>query len=204
MRTRTSRSSAHDRVPQLALDRDGRVERGVAAARTRRRTRRPASRRRDRPAARRRVFEDRRARRRSARGSRRRADATSAVEPSMSVISIVTKPDGSCDGFARRAAALRSDCSWPVMNPTGTIPNFLAAFSSRLRARSRARSSSNLTWPNRASALRTCASSWIGSRRRPRESTYANALSGRSARFVVSSLAIAETLATLAAALRRR
>ena len=49
-------------------------------------------------------------------------------------------------------------------------PVLLGRPSSRLRARSRAASSSNATWPNRASALRTCEASWIGSRRRPCES----------------------------------
>ena len=44
----------------------------------------------------------------------------------MSVMSIVTKPEGS--GAGRSAAGqARSDCSWPAMNPTGTILNFLAA-----------------------------------------------------------------------------
>ena len=46
-----------------------------------------------------------------------------------------------------------------------------AARSSRIRARSRAASSSKCTWPNRDSAARTCAASWIGSRRWPLEST---------------------------------
>jgi hypothetical protein len=68
------------------------------------------------------------------------------------------------------------------MKPTGTILYFLAAFRSRRRARSRAASFSKATWLKRASALRTCALSWIGSRRRPRASMYANALSGRRAR----------------------
>jgi len=56
------------------------------------------------------------------------------------------------------------------MKPTGMMRYFFAAFRSRVRARSRAASSSKPTWLNRASAFRTCASSWIGSRRRPRES----------------------------------
>src|SRR3954453_17231519 len=64
------------------------------------------------------------------------------------------------------------------MKPIGMIPCFLAALKTRLRARSRAASSSKATWLNRARALRTCAASWIGRRRRPRESMYANALSG--------------------------
>ena len=34
-----------------------------------------------------------------------------------------------------RCASSRSVCSWPAMNPTGTILNFLAALSSRSRAR---------------------------------------------------------------------
>jgi len=56
------------------------------------------------------------------------------------------------------------------MKPTGTMPYFFAAFSSRRRARSLAASFSNLIRSNRPSAFRTCASSWIGSRRRPSES----------------------------------
>jgi hypothetical protein len=56
------------------------------------------------------------------------------------------------------------------MNPTGTMPYFFAAISSRRRAFSLAASSSNLIRSNRPSAARTCASSWIGSRRRPSES----------------------------------
>lgn len=88
--------------------------------------------------------------------------------------------------------ALRSERSCPVMNPTGTMPYFLAAFSNRRRARSRAASSSNETRWNRLSAARTCASSWIGRRRRPWESMYANALSGRLARSRSLSRAICE------------
>ena len=57
------------------------------------------------------------------------------------------------------AACVRSDRSWPVTKPTGTMLYFLAAFSSRFRERSRAASSSNFTWSNRASAFLTCASS---------------------------------------------
>jgi hypothetical protein len=57
------------------------------------------------------------------------------------------------------------------MNPTGTIPNFFAAFSNFVRPRSRAASSSKATWLKRASALRTWAASLIGSRRFPSEST---------------------------------
>ena len=45
-----------------------------------------------------------------------------------------------------------------------------------------------LTWLNRASAFRTCDSSLIGSRRRPRESTYAKALFGNFARFFRSPM----------------
>jgi len=68
-------------------------------------------------------------------------------------------------------ASLIWDCSWPVMNPTGTIPYFLAALRSLVRARSRAASSSKITWLKRDRAFRTCDSSLIGSRFRPREST---------------------------------
>jgi hypothetical protein len=50
------------------------------------------------------------------------------------------------------------------------MPCFFAAFSSWLRARCRAASSSKATWLNRASAFLTWASSWIGSRLRPWES----------------------------------
>jgi hypothetical protein len=53
------------------------------------------------------------------------------------------------------------------MNPTGTMRYFFAAFSSRLRARSRAASFSKATWLNRASAFFTCALSLTGSHRRP-------------------------------------
>jgi hypothetical protein len=56
------------------------------------------------------------------------------------------------------------------MKPTGTMPYFFAAFRSRVRVRSRSASFSKATRLNRARAFRTCASSWIGSRRRPRES----------------------------------
>src|SRR6476469_1617645 len=76
------------------------------------------------------------------------------------------------------------------MNPIGTMPYFLAAVSSLLRARSRAASSSNLVWLKRASALRTCASSWIGKRRRPFESTYAKAAFLSCARFLAVSCGI--------------
>ena len=68
--------------------------------------------------------------------------------------------------------------SCALMNPIGMIPCFFAALSSRLRARSRASSSSKATWLKRARALRTCDASWIGRRRRPRESICAKALSG--------------------------
>src|SRR5439155_17920973 len=70
------------------------------------------------------------------------------------------------------------------MKPTGTIPYFLAAPRSLVRALSRAASSSNATWLKRARAFRTCDSSLIGSRRRPRASTYAKALFGSRARFL--------------------
>src|SRR5437667_9148445 len=50
-----------------------------------------------------------------------------------------------------------SDRSWRVKNPMGTMPYFFAALSNRLRARSRAASSSKATWLKRASAFRTCA-----------------------------------------------
>ena len=73
------------------------------------------------------------------------------------------------------------------MNPIGTTPYFFAALSSRVRASSRAASSSNATWLNRARALRTCDASLIGRRRRPCESMYANALSGRFARSLALS-----------------
>ena len=73
------------------------------------------------------------------------------------------------------------------MNPIGTIPYFLAAPRSFLRARSRAASSSKATWVKRASAFRTCDSSLIGRRFRPFESMYANALLGSFARFLASS-----------------
>src|SRR5262245_10623561 len=82
------------------------------------------------------------------------------------------------------------------MKPIGTIPYFLAAPRRRLRARSRAASSSKATWLKRASALRTCDSSLIGRRLRPLESTYANALLGSFARFLASSwlMALADGL----------
>ena len=53
-----------------------------------------------------------------------------------------------------------------------------------MRARSFAASSSKATWLKRDSALRTCDSSLMGNRRRPFESTYANALLGSRARFL--------------------
>ncbi len=68
------------------------------------------------------------------------------------------------------AACSLCERNWPVMKPTGTMPYFLAAFSSLVRARSLAASFSKRTWLKRASALRTWASSLIGSRRTPRES----------------------------------
>src|SRR2546422_9947312 len=77
------------------------------------------------------------------------------------------------------------------MKPMGTIPYFLAAVRSLLRARSLAASSPKATWLKRARAFRTCDSSLIGSRRRPRESTYAKALLGNCARFLVLSWLIA-------------
>ena len=55
--------------------------------------------------------------------------------------------------------------------PEGHDPVLLGGVEQPRRARSRAASSSKWTWLNRASALRTWAASWIGSRRRPREST---------------------------------
>jgi hypothetical protein len=94
------------------------------------------------------------------------------VEPSISVSRKVTAPFGS----------FRCGCSCALTKPMGTIPCFLLALSSRMRALSRAPSSSKATWLNRARAFRTCAASWIGRRRLPRESMYANALSGSSAR----------------------
>jgi hypothetical protein len=86
----------------------------------------------------------------------------------MSVKRKVTAPVGSVEKSGDRS--LRSDRSCPVMNPTGTMPYFFAAFSSRRRACSLAASFSNLTRSNRPSAARTWASSLIGRRRRPSES----------------------------------
>src|SRR6266581_4614897 len=103
----------------------------------------------------------------------------------MSASRKVTKPVGSVRTSLARASIsprMRTFCSWPVMKPTGTIPYFLAAFSSFVRARSRAASSSNVVWLKRDSALRTWAWSLIGRRRRPRESMYAKALLGNRAR----------------------
>src|SRR4051794_28826255 len=68
------------------------------------------------------------------------------------------------------------------MKPIGWIPYFVAALSSRRRARSRTSSSSNATWLNLARAFRTCDASWIGRRRRACESMYAKAVSGSCAR----------------------
>ena len=82
------------------------------------------------------------------------------MEPSRSVSRKVTWPVGSF--FCGSSCAL--------MKPIGMIPCFLAALSRRVRARSRAASSSKATWLKRASALRTWAASWIGSRRLPLES----------------------------------
>jgi len=56
------------------------------------------------------------------------------------------------------------------MKPIGTMPYFFAALSSRVRARTRASSSSKRIWLKRDSAFRTWASSLIGRLRRPRES----------------------------------
>jgi len=64
------------------------------------------------------------------------------------------------------------------MKPIGTMPYFFAARSSRVRARTRACSSSNRIWLKRDRAFRTWASSLIGRLRRPRESMWAKALSG--------------------------
>ena len=107
-------------------------------------------------------------RRRAAGRSGRSRRASRSVEPSISVSRKVRWPVGS----------FRCGCSCALMKPMGMIPCFLAARSSRLRARSRAASSSNATWPKRARAFRTCAASLIGRRRRPLESMYAKALSG--------------------------
>jgi hypothetical protein len=82
----------------------------------------------------------------------------------MSVSRNVTVPVGS----AGRRDPDEPSCR--LMKPTGMMPNRLAALSSRCRARSRASSSSHATRSNRASALRTCASSLIGRRRAPVES----------------------------------
>ena len=87
-------------------------------------------------------------------------------------------------------ASRRSVRSCPVMKPTGTMRYFFAAFSSRLRAPSRAASSSKATRLNRARAFFTCALSWMGSRRRPRASMYAKARSGSRARFFALSRAM--------------
>src|SRR5215831_17220383 len=72
------------------------------------------------------------------------------------------------------------------MKPIGTIPYFFAARRSLIRALSRAESLSKTVCSKRESALRTCDSSLIGSRRRPRESTYAKAVSGSPARAFAS------------------
>src|SRR3954469_6848531 len=92
------------------------------------------------------------------------------------------------------------------MKPIGMIPCFFAARSSRLRARSRASSLSNTTWLKRASAFRTCDASWIGSRRRPLESMYANALSGSWARSFARSggMLLMKQVARLAHRYRQR
>jgi hypothetical protein len=75
--------------------------------------------------------------------------ASSSVDPSISDSRNVMFPVGSFR------------CAWSceLMNPIGMIPCFFAARSNRLRARSRAASSSNATCPKRASALRTCEAS---------------------------------------------
>ena len=93
---------------------------------------------------------------------------TRPEESSTSVISMVRKPSVARPGGALDVPQGRSESSWLAMNPRGTIPCFFAAVSNRVRARARAVSSSNRTWVNRASAFRTWAASWIGSRRRPR------------------------------------
>ncbi len=85
----------------------------------------------------------------------------------MSVINRVTKPEGRLRTERDRWAASIS----LAMKPIGTMRCFLAARSRRERARSRAASSSNGTWPNRDNALRMWDTSWIGSRRLPFEST---------------------------------
>ena len=162
-RARRRRASrAGSRAPPRA-----RPARARRPRRGRRRGRRPRGRR---PGARRRAPGG--GRRRAARRSRPPRRPSSSVEPSMSVSRNVTRPVGS----------LRCGFSCALTKPIGTIPCFFAALSSRVRARSRAASSSNTTWLNRARALRTRVASWIGRRRRPRESMYANALSGSCAR----------------------
>ena len=72
--------------------------------------------------------------------------SSSSVEPSISVSRKVTAPFGS----------FRRGCSCALTKPMGTIPCFLLALSSRMRALSRAPSSSKATWLNRARAFRTC------------------------------------------------
>src|SRR5688500_18405375 len=108
----------------------------------------------------------------------------------MSVRRNVTVPRGRL--AMSRARALISVCwrslrSCPSKKPIGTMPYFFAARSKRWRARSRVASSANAVWSKRASAFRTCDLSWIGRRRRPCASTYANALSGRRARALAAS-----------------
>src|SRR5687767_9271969 len=91
--------------------------------------------------------------------------------------------------------SFRWGSSCELMKPIGMIPCFLAALSSRLRARSRAASSSKCTWLKRASAFRTCAASWMGRRRFPCESMYAKALSGSCARSFAPSFAMGGMIA---------
>src|SRR5918999_422803 len=91
--------------------------------------------------------------------------------------------------------SFRCGSSCELMKPIGMIPCFLAALSRRLRARSRAASSSKCTWLKRASALRTCAASWMGRRRFPCESMYAKALSGSCARSFAPSFAMGGMIA---------
>lgn len=72
--------------------------------------------------------------------------SSSSLEPSISVSRKVTAPFGS----------FRRGCNCALTKPMGTIPCFLVALSSRVRALSRASSSSKVTWLNRARAFRTC------------------------------------------------
>ena len=92
-------------------------------------------------------------------------------------VSILEAPEQ----LGRALRSVRRNVTWPfgsrrcgsscaLMKPMGMIPCFLAALSSRLRARSLAASSSKATWLKRARALRTCTASLIGRRRLPLES----------------------------------